>query len=99
MPGVARMGDNISGDVGAGPTPIVSNCIPNVLVNGMPIAVLGSIGAVHAAPPPHPPNSPVVAKGSATVLAGGKPVARIGDPCVCIGAPTIIAGSGNVIAG
>jgi uncharacterized Zn-binding protein involved in type VI secretion len=65
---------------------IAQGCVPTVLIEGKPAAVVGSI-AVNA--PPHvpdkgsfqtpPTNQGTVMLGSATVLLGGKPAARAGD--------------------
>jgi uncharacterized Zn-binding protein involved in type VI secretion len=71
--------------------------VPNVLIGGMPAAVMGDTHTC-AMPPlagPHPPT-PIV-KGSATVLIGGRPAARMGDLSGC-GAP-IILGMPTVIIG
>jgi len=62
--------------------------IPNVLIGGMPAAVLGDLHTC-AMPPvtgPHPPT-PIV-KGSFTVLIGGRGAARMGDLAGC-GAPIV----------
>ncbi len=62
--------------------------VPNVLIGGLPAAVVGDLHTC-AMPPlagPHPPT-PIV-KGSATVLIGGRPAARLGDLAGC-GAPII----------
>lgn len=66
---------------------ITGGCVPTVLIDGMPAAVVGSTAANS---PPHippggtfqipPTNQGVVALGSATVLVGGAPAARAGDP-------------------
>jgi uncharacterized Zn-binding protein involved in type VI secretion len=71
--------------------------VPNVLIGGMPAAVMGDTHTC-AMPPlagPHPPT-PIV-KGSATVLIGGRPAARMGDLSGCgapiiLGMPTLIIG-------
>lgn len=71
--------------------------VPNVLIGGLPAAVMGDTHTC-AMPPlagPHPPT-PIV-KGSATVLIGGRPAARMGDLSGC-GAP-IILGMPTVIIG
>jgi len=63
--------------------------VPNVLIGGLPAAVVGDLHAC-AMPPlagPHPPT-PIV-KGSATVLIGGRPAVRMGDLAGC-GAPIIL---------
>lgn len=62
---------------------------PNVLVGGLPIAVLGDLH-VCAMPPlagPHPPTPLIL--GSTSVLCGGRPAARLGDPSGC-GSPTVL---------
>ncbi|MCL4853990.1 MAG: PAAR domain-containing protein [Bryobacteraceae bacterium] len=71
--------------------------VPNVLIGGLPAAVLGDLHAC-AMPPtagPHPPNP--IAAGSATVLIGGRPAARMGDMTGCgapivMGLPTVLIG-------
>ena len=63
--------------------------VPNVLIGGLPAAVVGDLHAC-AMPPlagPHPPTP--IAKGSATVLIGGRPAARMGDLTGC-GAPIVM---------
>lgn len=71
--------------------------VPNVLICGMPAAVLGD-QHVCMFPPlagPHPPNA--VITGSATVRIGARPAARMGDMTACgapivMGAPTVLIG-------
>jgi uncharacterized Zn-binding protein involved in type VI secretion len=101
------------------PTPLpfagslTSGTVADVLVDGMPVAVVGS--TAKASPPHLPPpgtsfqsppsSSGRVQVGSTTVLAGGKPLARLGDPvATCndpVEAPTssVTAGSPDVMAG
>ncbi|MGH8531182.1 MAG: PAAR domain-containing protein [Gammaproteobacteria bacterium] len=69
----------------------------NVLIGGLPAAVLGDLHACTIPPPagPHPPTP--IAKGSATVLIGGRPAARMGDLTGCgapivLGLPTVLIG-------
>ncbi len=83
MPFAARVLDP-SGHPGV----ITGPGVPNVLIGGMPAAVLGDLHACSMPPlaGPHPP-SPIV-KGSFTVLIGGRPAARMGDLAGC-GAPII----------
>ena len=71
--------------------------VPNVLIGGLPAAVLGDTHACSMPPTagPHPPTP--VAKGSATVLIGGRPAARFGDLAGC-GAP-ILGGLPTVLIG
>jgi uncharacterized Zn-binding protein involved in type VI secretion len=64
--------------------------VPNVLIGGMPAAVMGDT-ATCAGPPD------VIVKGSATVLIGGRPAARMGDNCAHGGA--IVAGFPTVLIG
>ena len=64
--------------------------VPNVLIGGLPAAVLGDM-AVCVGPPD------AIVKGSATVLIGGRPAARIGDSTahggvVALGLPTVMIG-------
>jgi uncharacterized Zn-binding protein involved in type VI secretion len=71
--------------------------VPNVLIGGLPAAVVGDTHTC-AMPPlagPHPPTP--IAKGSLTVLIGGRPAARMGDLAGC-GAP-IVAGMPTVLIG
>jgi uncharacterized Zn-binding protein involved in type VI secretion len=84
----------------------------DVLVNGLPAAVAGSVAQNL---PPHvpaggsfskpPTNQGRVVTGSPTVLVNGKPFARAGDPVLTCNDPvdlpvgTITAGSTNVMVG
>ena len=70
---------------------------PNVLIGGLPAAVLGDTHTCAFPPPagPHPPTP--IAKGSATVLIAGRPAARLGDLAGC-GAP-IVMGMPTVLIG
>ena len=92
MPPAARVTDPTGH-----PGMIAGPGVPNVLIGGLPAAVLGDNHAC-AMPPlagPHPPT-PII-KGSATVLIGGRPAARMGDLSGC-GAP-IIMGFPTVLIG
>ena len=85
----------------------------DVLINGLPAAVQGSVAQnmpPHIAPPPAtfskpPTNQGTVMAGSATVLVNGKPLARLGDQVATCNDPadlpvaTIAAGSPDVLAG
>lgn len=96
--GVAKKGDQISGDsYGSPPVPIVDAVVDNVKVNGQPCAVMNSLGAVHANPPVIGGHQPVIIATSGTVKVGGKAIARIGDPTSC--GATVASSSGNVNAG
>lgn len=70
--------------------------VANVLIGGLPAAVLGDMHTCAFPPPTSHPPSPIVI-GSATVLIGGRPAARVGDTAGC-GAP-IIAGEFRVMVG
>lgn len=70
--------------------PVVGPGVPNVLIAGMPAAVVGDMAICNG-----PPDT--IAKGSATVMIGGKPAARMGDQTahggiIVAGAPTVIIG-------
>ncbi len=70
--------------------PISGPCVPNVLIGGLPAAVLGDM-AVCVGPPD------TIVKGSATVLISGRPAARMGDNCahggsIVLGLPTVMIG-------
>ncbi len=71
--------------------------VPNVLISGLPAAVVGDIHAC-AMPPlagPHPPNP--FPSGSLTVLIGARPALRLGAAAAC-GAP-IVTGAPTVLIG
>ena len=71
--------------------------VPNVLIGGLPAAVVGDMHTCTMPPlaGPHPPSP--IAKGSVTVLIGGRPAARMGDMSGC-GAP-IVSGMPTVLIG
>ncbi|MFC6016057.1 PAAR domain-containing protein [Plantactinospora solaniradicis] len=101
------------------PTPLpfsgrlVSGLSPDVLINGLPAAVAGSMAQnlpPHLPPPgtsfsKPPTNQGRVVTGSVTVLVNGKPLARLGDPVLTCNDPadlpagTIAAGSTDVLVG
>ncbi len=71
--------------------PISGPCTPNVLIGGLPAAVVGDL-AICVAPAPDS-----IVKGSATVMIGGKPAARMGDSTahggtIAVGFPTVMIG-------
>ncbi|MDY3788343.1 PAAR domain-containing protein [Bacteroides fluxus] len=70
--------------------PVVGPCVPNVLIGGIPAAVVGDMCTCIG-----PPD--VIVKGSANVLIGGRPAARMGDTTAHGG--TIVAGCPTVIIG
>ncbi len=59
--------------------PLAAACVPTVLVNALPAAVLTSITIPCLEVPCVPAGPGLVAKGSSTVLIGGLPAARMGD--------------------
>jgi uncharacterized Zn-binding protein involved in type VI secretion len=70
--------------------PVIMPSAPTVLIGSLPAAGLGSM-CVCVGPPD------VIAKGSATVLAGGRPLARMGDTTahggtIVLGCPTVLVG-------
>ena len=70
--------------------PILPPGCPTVLIGKLPAAVVGGM-AVCIGPPD------AIAKGSATVLAGGMPLARVGDNCghggsIVLGCFTVLVG-------
>lgn len=70
--------------------PVVGPGVPTVLVEKLPAAVVGD-SCVCVGPPD------TIAKGSVTVMIGGKPAARLGDTTahggsVVAGAPTVVIG-------
>lgn len=92
MPPSARLTDATSHPgIVAGPG------VPNVLIGGLPAAVLGDLHAC-AHPPkagPHPPNPFVV--GSVNVMIGGRPALRLGDLAGC--GASIVTGFPSVLIG
>lgn len=70
--------------------PVIGPSVPNVLIGGLPAAVVGDL-CVCIGPPD------VIVKGSATVLIGGKPAVRMGDMTAHGG--VIVAGAPNVMIG
>lgn len=95
MPPAARLGDMHACPMFDGPKPhaggpITGPGVPNVLIGGMPAAVLGDMCT--CAGPPAP-----IAAGSATVLIANRPAARLGDSTGHGGA--IVAGCFLVLIG
>ncbi len=95
MPPAARLTDAhvcpmVSGTVPHVGGPIAGPCVPTVLVDFLPTAVVGD-HCVCAGPPD------VIVKGSATVMINGLPAARVGDHTVhggvvVMGSPTVVIG-------
>lgn len=95
MPPAARLTDMHTCPATTGPVPhvggpIVGPGVPNVLIGGLPAAVIGD-QAVCVGPPS------VVVRGSATVLIAGRPAARMGDQTAHGG--VIVSGLPNVMIG
>jgi uncharacterized Zn-binding protein involved in type VI secretion len=92
MPPAARITD-VCGHPGI----ITGPGVPNVLIGGLPAAVVGDLHAC-AMPPvagPHPPTPEC--KGSAKVLIGSRPALRVGELASCgapivVGCPTVLIG-------
>jgi len=79
MPQVCRQGDqNSAGGV------VIAGTIPSVTVNGLPIAVVGSLLSPDSqCDDDNPHCSPVIIQGSSSVTAGGIPVAFVGSANDC----------------
>ena len=70
--------------------PIIGPGVPNVLIGGLPAAVVGDMCICVG-----PPDS--IVKGSASVLIAGRPAVRMGDTTahggsVVVGFPTVMIG-------
>ena len=94
MPPVARVGDSTAhGGTVIGPG------VSNVMIAGMPAAVVGDIhvcAIVQTPATPHPTKTPFTA-GSSSVMVGGRPLLRVGDMAAC--GASIVIGASNVMAG
>jgi uncharacterized Zn-binding protein involved in type VI secretion len=69
----------------------------NVLIGGMPAAVLGDMHTCAIPPPAHAPTASPFAFGSGSVMFCGRPALRVGDVCGCgafvaIGCATVVIG-------
>lgn len=96
MPFVARLGDMSSGHDLCPGVPIVENCSSDVMINGKPVALDGSVFAVHGCIV-HGPHQGVVIAADRGVKINGRNVACIGDAESCGG--TIVTGSPDVSIG
>ena len=95
MPSAARITDMHTCPLSTGPVPhvggpVVGPGVPNVLVGGLPAAVVGDM-LVCTGPPD------VIVMGSTSVLIGGRPAARQGDMTghggvIVAGLPTVQIG-------
>ncbi len=61
------------------PLDILLNCVPTVMINNLPAAVLTSMAKPCMLASCVPAGPGMIGKGSATVLIGGRPAARAGD--------------------
>lgn len=96
MPFVARQGDMSSGHDLCPGVPIVGNVSSDVMINGKPVALDGSVFAPHGCSV-HPVHSGVVVAPDRQVLVNGKNIACIGDAESCGG--VIVSGSSDVKVG
>ena len=96
MPKVARLGDMSSGHDLCPGVPIVGNCSSDVMINGKPVALDGSVFAPHGCIT-HTPHSGVVIAADRGVKINDRNVACVGDAESCGG--TIVTGSDDVSIG
>ena len=96
MPFVARKGDKSSGHDACTGVPIVDKVSSDVLINGKPCAIDGSVFAARGCLV-HPAHSGVVVAPDRQVLVNGKNIACIGDAESCGG--VIVSGSSDVKVG
>ena len=113
MPGIARRGDLVTAtDVHKTPNglasfpfsgPLQSDLVSSVVVNGLPVAVNGSVAMNVLQPHPGTNRGTVIA--TRPVTAGGKPVAAQGDMATTCNDPkdlpvgTVNSGSPDVTVG
>lgn len=94
MAAAARMGDKDSSN-----GTIIGSASADVIINGQPAAIVGSVDAPHAPygrkHPPH--HAATIVDGSSTVIVNGKPLARVGSKLSC--GHTIAGGSPDVDIG
>ena len=96
MPFVARKGDSSSGHDACPGVPIVGNVSSDVMINGKPVALDGSVFAPHGCIA-HLPHSGVVIAADRGVKVNGRNVACVGDAESCGG--SIVSGSSDVKVG
>ena len=89
MPPAARITDMHTCPLHGG-GPITGPAIPNVLIGGLPAAVVGDLCMC-----PQVPDA--IVQGSTTVFIGGRPSVRMGDMTAHGG--TIVVGAPNVLIG
>ena len=61
------------------PMPIQMNTVPNVMIKGLPAAVVGSMTGPCMMPSCVPGAPGAIGMGSTKVFIGGRPAARVGD--------------------
>lgn len=94
MPGVARVNVDMSSGHDACPGTVIITGSNDVMINGKPCAINGSVFAAHGCLV-HPAHSGVVVAPDRKVLVNGKNIACIGDAESCGG--VIVSGSSDVI--
>ena len=90
----ARVGDQTSGHGAYPPNVLGGPGSPDVLIEGVPAALVGDGTVSPCVAPNHSPKTGVIQDGSPTATANGKKIARIGDPLSC---GCIILGGGNTV--
>ena len=93
MPQVCKQGD-LNNAGGA----VVAGTVGTVTIEGLPVAVIGSVLSPDGECPISPPHcSPIIVQGSSSVTAGGIPVAFVGSTNSC--GHSMATGAGTVIVG
>jgi uncharacterized Zn-binding protein involved in type VI secretion len=93
---ICRIGDISSGACGLPPTPIISNCSQNVIVNNKAAALIGSGLPTHSAGNVTHTNR-IITSGSSKVIINGKAAASIGSSISC--GDIMTNGSESVLVG
>lgn len=92
MPKAAMIGSKTAGRCGAPPT-VLNSGSPNVFVNGVAMAYVGS-GIVPHARPNESPHGGSVSSGASTVFVNGRPAAFVSSNVSC--GDVVVSGSPNV---
>ena len=90
----ARVGDQTSGHGPYPPNVLGGPGSSNVLIEGVPAALVGDGTVLPCMAPNSPTLDGKITQGSPTATANGKAIARIGDPLSC---GCIILGGGNTV--
>lgn len=93
---ICRIGDISSGACGLPPTPIISDCSDNVIINGVAAATIGSGLPTHSSGNITHTNR-IITSGSSKVIINGKSAAFIGSSISC--GDIMTNGSENVLVG